>query len=277
MRKDFLWTYNPLTTQVIHYKRFKKVIYHCVDEIKAQPGMPVVLLESAEKELVSRADIVFVTAPKLLETRREWNPNTHYLPNVADYDHFSKALDPATIIPADIEQIPAPRIGFIGAISGYKIDFDLIRFVAQSRPDWSIVLIGKIGEGDPWTDSSTLSGLSNIYLLGPRSYMDLPGYLKAFDVALLPNRLNDYTESMFPMKFFEYLAAGKIVVSVDLLSLQEFKDTVLIAKTPAEFVKQIEAALDGKGLSLEKRLELARAYTYESRTEKMMQLLVTLK
>lgn len=273
LRRDMLWTYNPLTTRLVSLAPFGRVVYHCVDEIKAQPGMPAEVLGPAERELVEKSDIVFTTAPKLAEIRKAWNPNTHDFGNVADFDHFAMARELATIVPEDLAAIPAPRVGFIGAVSSYKVDFQLIRFLAQSRPAWSVVLIGKVGEGDPWTDSAALAGLSNLHLLGPRPYAELPRYLKGLDVTLLPNTMNDYTESMFPMKFFEYLAAGKPVVSVDLPALRAYHGRVWLAKSPEDFVKGVGEALRGAVAPLEERLALARQHTYTARTERMMALI----
>lgn len=272
LRRDWLWTYNPLSTEFFDLASFNRRIYHCVDEIKAQPGMPVEVLERAEEQLCRGVDIVFTTSTQLTETRRRWNPQTHYLPNVADFRHFNAALDGQTPLPADLAAIPGPRLGFVGAISGYKIDFPLIRHLAESRPDWSVVLIGEVGEGDPWTDSSLLRGLPNLHLLGPRPYRDLPAYLKGFDVALLPNQVNEYTDAMFPMKFFEYLAAGRLVASVRLKALLDFQDVVAMSDTPAQFVSAVEALLAGGGPSLERRLAVARDHTYETRTARMLAL-----
>lgn len=269
-KNNILWTYNPLTPELMNIQSFERCIYHCVDEIKSQPGMPVAVLECVEKELARQADMIFATAPKLAETRKEWNPNTYYLPNVADYEHFSSALDEQTQIPEDIRNIPSPRLGFIGAISGYKLNFNLIRETALSHPDWSMVLIGEVGEGDPWTDISLLQGLPNVFFLGPKPYQKLPAYLKAFDVALLPNNINEYTDSMFPMKFFEYLAAGVPVVSVDLKAIREFAHVVKIGRTSSEFIESIEEVLAGDVVALQDRLNLAREYTYQARTEKML-------
>ena len=273
MRREWLWTYNPLTTKFFDLSTFNYCIYHCVDEIKAQPGMPVETLEEAEKKLAKHVNIIFTTSPQLTTTRSIWNPNTHYLPNVSDYNHFSSAQAQTTNVPLDLKKIPSPRIGFIGAISGYKVDFPLIRLIAQTHPEWSIVLIGDVGEGDPWTDSSKLKGLPNIHLLGPRPYGVLPAYLKGLDVALLPNNVNEYTDSMFPMKFFEYLAAGKPVVSVNLKAIQDFSHVVSIAHTADQFIFAIEEALVGNGPSLQKRLETAKLYTYEARTKKMLSII----
>jgi glycosyltransferase involved in cell wall biosynthesis len=273
LRQPLLWTYNPLTLRLLRRDNFPRIVYHCVDDIAAQPGMPAAVLERGERELVERAAVVFTTAPRLHETRRRWNPQTHYLPNVADFAHFSKALDPALPIPADMAAIPAPRLGFIGALSGYKVDFALLAELARSRPHWSIVLIGKVGEGDPWTDVSPLAALPNVHRLGPRPYAELPAYLRAFDVALLPNARNAYTDSMFPMKFFEYLASGRPIVSVDLPALREFHDVAWLAGSAEDFLAAAEAILDGAVPPLALRLARARRHTYDARLDRMLALL----
>ena len=273
LRRDMIWTYNPLTMALFDIRRFAKTVYHCVDEIKAQPGMPADILGRAEERLARAVRIVFVTSPALARSRRVWNTNTHYLPNVADFDHFSRALDADLAVPADLTKLPGPKLGFIGAISAYKVDLELICEIAATRPDWSLVLIGSVGEGDPWTDARILSRFPNIHLLGPRPYQSLPAYLKGFDVALLPNTLNDYTANMFPMKFFEYLAAGKPVVAVDLDAVRDYADTVCIAKSGHAFIAGIEDALQGAAAPLAKRLALAREHTYEERTAKMLEMI----
>ena len=275
-QRPLLWTYNPLTLELINIDGFPfdAVIYHCVDEIKAQPGMPEDVIERAERTLVARADIVFVTARYLLETRRSWNANTFYFPNVADAEHFGKALERTTVVPEDLSVLPRPRIGFVGAISSYKVDFGLLRHLAMAHPEWSIVLIGQVGEGDPATDVSSLKDLRNVYLLGPRPYEQLPNYLKGMDVGIIPSLKNDYTRAMFPMKFFEYLAAGLPVVATDLPALEEFANVAYLAGTYGEFIRQVETALVENRSVREQRLAVARQYTYKRRTEVMWELVV---
>ena len=272
-RRPLLWTYNPLTTQLLDTSTFDGIVYHCVDDIAAQPGMPAAAIEAADRELTERADIVFTTSPRLAETHRQWNAGTHFLPNVADYDHFARAMAPETPVPEDLALIPAPRLGFIGAVSGYKVDFELLRHIALERPDWSVVVIGRIGEGDPWTSAAPLHGLPNLHLLGPRSYDRLPAYLKGIDVGLLPNRTNEYTASMFPMKFFEYLAAGRPVVSVALPALEAYRDVACLADTRQEFMQGIERALAGSCATLDARLAVAAENTWDARTARMLELI----
>lgn len=273
MRGDILWTYNPLSTRLLDLSRFRTIVYHCVDDIAAQPGMPAAIIEEAEVELFEAATIVFATSPKLAERARAHSANVHYLPNVADFGHFSLALDPATPVPADLDAIPRPRLGFVGAIARYKMDFDLVLEVARRRPDWSIVLIGKAGEGDPWTDTRPLAEAPNVHLMGPRPYGELPGYLKGMDVAILPSAVNAYTEAMFPMKFFEYLAAGRPVVGVELPALLPFRGVVALARSADDFVAAVEGALADPERELDERLRVARMHTYEARTKAMLALI----
>lgn len=273
MKPDILWTYNPITTQLLDTSSFDAVVYHCVDEIKAQPGMPTVAIESYEKELSESASIIFATSPLLAETRSLWNANTHYFANVADYDHFSRAMDDSVLIPPDLQEIPGPRIVFIGAITPYKMDIQLLSTAARARRDWSFILIGKVGEGDPGADVSGLEAEPNIHLIGPRAYGELPRYLRGCDVGILPAAMNDYTAAMFPMKFFEYLAAGLPVVSTALPALIGHSDVAHIASSPQQFISLIEAALNGDGPGLPKRLDRARQFTYESRMKDMMEAL----
>lgn len=269
-------TYNPITTRLINLKYFNSVVYHCVDEIKAQPGMPVAVIEEAEKELLSKSDCVFVTSEKLFETRKEFSNNIHYQSNVSDYNHFSQSLNRGGDVPDDLKNITGVKIGFVGAISNYKIDFNLLVYLAKNRPYYNIILIGEVGEGEPGTNVDELRGYKNIYFLGPKKYSDLPLYLSFMDVAILPNNLNSYTESMFPMKFFEYLSSGCSVVSVNLKSLREFSDYCYLSEDYDAFVENIDKVISGDIIPLEKRISLAKLYTYETRTKAMLDIIENL-
>jgi glycosyltransferase involved in cell wall biosynthesis len=222
---------------------------------------------------VASADVVFVTSLELLDRHKAINLNTHYLPNVCDYEHFARARDDGLAEPADISSIPPPRIGFVGAVSSYKLDLNLIREIATERSHWSFVFVGEIGEGDPWTNLETLRGLPNVHFMGGRPYADLPAYLKSFDVAILPSALNDYTKAMFPMKFFEYLAAGLPVVSTPLPALAGYESVATFCGDSASFTEAIERNLRDPDANVSGRQKAARENTYAGRTRRMLDIL----
>ncbi|GIP44130.1 glycosyl transferase [Paenibacillus sp. J45TS6] len=269
-----LWTYNPISQPLLNKGEVTSV-YHCVDEVSVQPGMPEEVIREQELLLVKNVDIVFATSQSLYEKRKSINTATYYSANVADFDHFSQARTKKYEIPMELKKLQGPIIGFIGAISGYKLDYQLIYEIAQSNPDKNFVFIGQVGEGDPKTNVSLIQQLKNVYLIGPKPYEELPRYLRHFDVCLLPNNLNEYTKNMFPMKFFEYLAAGKPVVMTPLHALQEYYHLCYVAKNPKEFSESINDALNEKNGQnfnelVNSRISEAQLHDWESRIDNML-------
>ena len=144
--------------------------------------------------------------------------------------------------------------------------------MAVNCPNLSVVLVGLIGEGDPGTSINQLLDIQNIYLLGPKPYKELPRLMHYSNVGLLPCVLNQYTRAMFPMKFFEYLAAGLPVVSTRLPSLEEFADYIHFANTAEEFASKINKILSNSSAIDDPRVkELVSEYSYRKRTEKMIE------
>jgi len=273
-RDPILWTYSPLSADVVRSLNSQLRIYHCVDEIKAQPGMPAELIEKEEKDLLAVVDHVFVTAKELLMSRSAFHSHVHYLPNVADFQHFNQAMTDKLPYPQDIKTLSKPIIGFIGAISGYKLDFSLIREMVALRPQYQFVFIGKIGEGDPWTDIQCLKNLPNLHFIGPKDYQEIPAYLQQFSACLLPCVINDYTRNMFPMKFFEYLAAGRPVVTTPLPSLNVYSALCYTAATAEEFVNCLDQAVFYPDEEKRQRgLAEASRNTYLSRMKTMLQII----
>ena len=275
-KPDLFWTYNPLTGLLLALPqdKYRQLVYHCVDDLTAQPCMPSALIAEKEQCLCSASDQVFVTSPELLRTRSRFSRHIRYDPNVADVEHFAQARSPGLPWPLEFSDLPnGPKLGFVGAVSAYKLDLNLLEALAKHRPDCQIVLIGRVGEGDPDTDLSKLLNCSNVHLLGPRPYAQLPRYLKAFDLGLLPCPINNYTRSMFPMKFFEYLAAGLPVIATRLPALEEYGHLARLCASQAAFLDAVDATLESisdhsdAALTLD---ELPARCSYRGRTQAML-------
>ena len=277
-RSPLLWTYNPLTLEVLSLSSFAGSVYHCVDRIQAQPEMPADRIERAEQQLCQAVNVVFTTAPELQASLAPLNPHTHCFGNVADFDHFARAWRDPGPCPDPLKQLPSPRLLFTGAIDAYKLDLPSLTRLAQRRPDWTFVLVGPVGEADPSTDVRALQACSNVHLPGPRPYDELPDWLAHSDVALLPLRLNSYTRNMFPMKFFEYLAAGLPVVATAIDALGQFGHAAFLCKpNEKEFSRALLLSLLDEGPDLALRQALAAQYTYSARTTRMLTALKDLR
>lgn len=267
------WTYNPIVLDLMESLKPSKKVYHSVDDLAAAPGLDHDLILREEKRLLAKVDVVFCTSKKIHEHCLKFKENNcFYFSNVVEFAHFSKAQSNLAE-PQDLRDIPHPRLGFIGALSEYKVDLELLCNIAEKRNDWHWVLVGKIGEGQPGTRIESLENLENVHFLGPKKYEDLPNYLAHFDVCTIPTPINDYTNSMFPMKYYEFMAAGKPIVARNIDSLSENVKYHYSYKNEIEFILLVETALANGSPNFEAGQNLAKENTWEKRLEKMLKLI----
>jgi glycosyltransferase involved in cell wall biosynthesis len=271
-----IWTYHPFMRETISKLPHGKLVYHCVDDLSAVPGIDPVGFNQEEQRLLAECAVVFVTSLALKDKCAAFNANTHYFSNVADLDHFGRAHHPGTL-PPDIAAIPSPRIGYVGALSDFKVDFALMRSVAIARPDWHWVVIGAEREGQQSPLAEALRALPNVHFLGDKPYAVLPDYLRGFDVGTLPTLINEYTRSMFPMKYFEYLAAGVPVVSTPLEFTKHYQDGLQIAEGAYSFEKSISCQLDRGRFNSDESCHLVGENTWVKRLLNMINIIYSAK
>lgn len=234
-----LWYYTPMAMAYTAQLTPLATVYDCMDELSAFRGAPARLREY-ERELFEVADLVFTGGYSLYEAKRKQHPRVHVFPSSVDVDHFAQARE-ISAAPADQREIARPRAGFYGVIDE-RLDLDLLKAVAEVRPEWQFIMLGPIAKIDP----ASLPQAPNIHYLGPKPYDDLPAYLAGWDVALMPFARNESTRFISPTKTPEYLAAGKPVVSTsipDVVRLYGERGLVQIADSPDEFVRAMDAAI----------------------------------
>ena len=261
-----LWAYLPTSIDLLDHIDTSAVIYHCVDEHSAFPGfVSPEVVKGYDDALTARADLVVTTAANLRASRIHLNPRIYHVANAADADLFGAALDPALPLPDDVAALPAPRIGVVG-VHDERLDVAAIEAIARHDPRWTVLVIGPIRHGD--VDMDHLRSLPNVHVLGGRPVTMLPAYLKAMDVALIPYKLNELTRNIFPLKLYEYLAAGVPVVSAALPELAEMSDVILFAKTSEEYPALVAQALaEDSPAKRAARVNLAAHNTWDDRVE----------
>jgi glycosyltransferase involved in cell wall biosynthesis len=274
LRHPLLWTFMPNTVGLVGRLGESKVIYHCVDEYSAFRGVPRDALRRMEDALVRRADLVLTSADSLCRARRALNPCTYFVSHGVDVAHFSRALDrdlaPAADV-ADLVDRGRPVIGFFGLIAEW-IDLELVAALARRRPDWAFVLIGKAT-----VDLAPLRGLPNVRLLGQKPYAALPSYCRAFDVGIIPFRIDELTVNVNPLKLREYLAAGLPVVSAAMPEVRKYGELVHVASGVDGYLREIERALGERSEVLDRaRVDAMKDESWEARVEEISELIASM-
>jgi glycosyltransferase involved in cell wall biosynthesis len=263
-RNPLLWIVLPHYSTLVTDVPNKGVVYYCVDEYSSQPNVEKERIQAMEKRVLENADVVFTVSDVLLEKKRQLNANAHLSPHGVDYEFFNGAADEATVVPDDIREIGRPIAGFFGLIEEW-IDLDLIARAADALPDVSFVMIGSLAQ-----PADSLKPKKNIHFLGHRKYELLPAYLKAFDVGLLPYKLNTQVINSNPKKLREYLAGGKPVVSVRVREVEKYGGMVEIVDSPDGFADAIRRSIDGDTAEMrQERIEAMREESWERKVDRI--------
>ncbi|HEX5368930.1 MAG TPA: glycosyltransferase [Dehalococcoidia bacterium] len=271
-KRPLYWNFVPWLTGVGASLQPQLSLYHCVDDFAALPHWWNVAgsIRTRDVRCCVEADLVLCTAETLAQDRLAFNRNVHVVPNGADVRPACGSLGASTT-PADIAALPRPVIGFSGIVD-FRFDAELVADLARRRPDWSFALAGGSAPADDASSDAAwgeLAGLPNVHALGWKPRDELPEYQRAMDVCLIPFRRNQFTRGVLPLKFFEYLAAGRPVVSTNLEELTRFdRDLVRLAGDPSAFHDAIAEALENDSPRLvEKRIAAAHEHSWDKRVE----------
>lgn len=225
----------PYLGSVLRKGDFHRICYDCIDDLTVFSGRGSrERLSVNEESLLEIADTVFVTSDALDEHlhRRRSGLSTVRIPNGVDFEQFQK-LAATSPVPPELHLARKPVAGYVGILRAW-FDAQLMESLARQNPDVTFVLVG------PFDDTAELLGLealSNVILTGRKPYSEIPAYIRAFDVCLIPFKQGEIAETTNPVKVFEYFALGKPVVSTWLRELIPYAEEGLlsIAKTRDEF------------------------------------------
>ena len=170
--------------------------------------------------------------------------------------------------PEDMARLPRPRIGYLGLLSHF-LDFDTLEALRRARRGGTLVLIGP---GSPATESRVreLAAREGVAVLGPRPYEQVPAYMGALDVGVIPFRAQDpYVQGINPNKTYQFLASGRPVVTTPVLDLESAPPCLQFASEPDAFVAAVSAALDRRP-SVEQCRALARPHDWDGLAARMV-------
>ncbi len=233
-------------------------VYHSVDLIEGEPYIAKHGV-TAERRASCLADYVVTTSLPLENRLQKYNPNTTCIANAADFNHFSRALPE----PEEYKSIEGRKIVYTGNI-GLRIDYALIKQLANENPDDQLVLVGP---KDPqYFAGQELEAMPNVHFLGPKSYTELPAYIQHADVCLIPFLCNALTHHIYPLKLNEYFATGKPIVTTRFTIMEEFEELLHVIDEPGSISKVVKEAFGNDSRTLQNaRIKKASYNTWEHR------------
>lgn len=255
-----LWTFLPTAVHYVGKLGESLCVYYITDEWSQFTNVNGGRIAAMEEALCRRADLVFATSKTLVEKKKLWNPETHLASHGVDHAHFARAIDPDFKVAPEMAKLRRPIVGFFGLVQDW-IDLDTVAHLAEKRPDWSIVMIGKVQ-----VDRSRLDRYKNIHWLGRKPYESLPAYCKAWSVGIMPFVLNELTRNVNPIKMREYLSAGLPVVSSDIPEVLHYPELCAVARDKHEFLALCDKVIaEDTPAKRRARSEAMKAETWEAK------------
>ncbi|HTW95020.1 MAG TPA: glycosyltransferase, partial [Tepidisphaeraceae bacterium] len=200
----------------------------------------------ADASLCQRADAVIVCSQRLLELKRPLVAKScrpHLVPNGVHVEHYATVSDRTCPLPPEAVGWPHPVFGYTGTVHPDRVDVDLLAEMARSLTRGSIALVGP--DHLSAAHRQQLLATGRVIITGPVPYAQVPNYMRAFDVCIVPHRMTPFTESLNPIKLWEYLAAGKPIVSTDVAGFRDYPHLVHLAKNAAQFRQAAMTAVAG--------------------------------
>lgn len=235
IHKPILVTTVPNACDYIGHLDEAKVVYYCVDDFTEWPGLNNELVRRMESDLVSKTDIFIATSGKLFDRLQSYGKPTFLLTHGVDIDFFRKLPTEENSLLSDI---PKPRVGYFGLFDD-RNDQDLLKDIASHMPHVSFVITGRIE-----TEISELQKLRNLHFTGPVPYTELPGIITGWDICMMPYKVNELTDAIQPLKFKEYLATGRPIITTPIREMKVMKELVCLATDAKQWQKQISFLLE---------------------------------
>ncbi len=220
-----------------------------------------------EKKLLEQADLVVANSTYLANYARKFNKLSFDIGQGCELDNYMVDDLPQ---PEDVGSIPRPIIGYTGAISGTRLDADVIAHIASNIPEVSVVLVGPLSDNFP---GESLKQYSNVHFLGSKPPSTIPNYVFQFDVCMNPQQVNQLTIGNYPRKADEYLAMGKPMVATETEAMEMFRDHVFLCRTKDDYVTNIRNILKNKelqnGEAKSRRQEFAQSHSWQESIGRM--------
>ena len=263
-----------------HYWLFQTVLkhgeqlcYYCSDDYSAYKGWGGIEVQRREKTLMQQTAHNFFVSQVLADraVHKHGIPahRVSVSPNATD-ERFLQEIttEESESLLAKYPNMNKPIVGVIGGIND-RLDYGLLKACAGHPSVGTMLMIGPVDASlavDPaW---QRLQTEKRCVVLGSQPHEELPRWMAAIDVALIPYRATPLNHACSPMRLFDHLASGKIIVATNACDqIQDYDEFVRIADRQDDFVELMANALSETRSQVDSRRqrEFASAHTWRQR------------
>lgn len=211
-----------------------------------------------EQLLAAKSDLVLANSLLFAQELGQYNQNSYYVATGVNLELYNS--DKEYAIPADMQDIAHPIVGYVGTINSMRLDSNLLLEMAKARPHYNFVFTGP---EDDFFKSHKLHDQPNVYFLGNKKVEELSSYVAYYDVCINPQIINNMTIGNYPLKVDEYLAMGKPTVATRTRTMEQiFSEHTHLANGLDEYLDAIDLAMSETGDSAKSEARIAFAHTH---------------
>jgi glycosyltransferase involved in cell wall biosynthesis len=195
----------------------------------------------------------------------------HLIPNGVHINHYETVTDTSLAVHELAQNWAKPVFGYTGTVHGDRVDVNLIASIAKAYPSATIAMVGPnlLDEAD----QQALNQFSNIVFTGAQPYSELPDIMRSFDICMVPHLVTPFTESLNPIKLWEYLAAGKPIVSTNVAGFRDFPELLFVSRAHDAFKENLSVALSADMCTANDRQDVAKLHSWDMRLHAVIRVL----
>jgi len=240
--KIILWVYSPEIYNVLKFLDYDYLVYDMYDDNEYNyDGTLNEKLSALNKELILKSTLTIVVARSIYNRIKKYTDKVIYSTNGINPEFNTDSL----IGENEIRKKYAGKkiIGYLGTIRSW-LDFNLIEDLLKEFPKCIFMFVGYVNRNGA-ESFEKLKKYDNLVHIDFIPQYKTPEYLAAFDAGLIVFTVNDFTKSVFPYKFYEYLFAKIPIITTAVPELYEFKENIMYSQTKQDFIDNVRKVISG--------------------------------
>jgi teichuronic acid biosynthesis glycosyltransferase TuaH len=228
-------------------------VYYNIDDYTLYWPAMARQVRELERAAVLAADVTIcvsrLRADELIATIPEAAGRIHHVPHGAPTPFLAVSpLERPAEPPSSLAALPRPYLGYVGSLED-RVDWELLGKLSGEFPEASIVVVGRVREpvAEPWWDAcSRFLARPNVHALGWRPQDEIAQYYQAFDVCLIPYRIDHpFNRACNPTKIMDAMGSGRPIVATAIPECRLHAERFHVVESGEEFIAAVRAILDG--------------------------------